>query len=259
MVDSQVPIGQGQRELFIGEKKIGKEDSAVSAMINQYKNNSNVQVVYVTIAAQTTFIKRAIEKLENAGASKNTIFVVAKASDPALYNYLSPISGITFAEGLAGEGKDVLVIFDNLTRHARVYRQISLLMKRAPGREAYPGDIFYLHANLLERGGNFTDKAGGGSITVIPLVEVISEDVTDYITTNLMSITDGHVLFSRALYHAGRRPAINTSFSVSRLGGKAQSKVIRELSNKLKSIIAKYSEVESLMGFGGEVQEDTKK
>jgi F-type H+-transporting ATPase subunit alpha len=258
LIDSQIPIGRGQRELFIGEKKIGKEDAAVSAMVNQSINKSGVYVVYVAIASQTSFVKRTVEKLAKTGADKNTIFMVAMSSDSAPHNYLAPMSGMSMAESLAAEGKDVLIILDNLTRHARIYRQISLLLKRAPGREAYPGDIFYLHSRLLERSGKFSKSVGGGSITAIPLVEVASEDVTDYITTNLMSITDGHILFTRALYHAGRRPAINSSFSVSRLGGKAQNKVIREFSNQFKQKIGGYTEMESLISLGSEVQESTK-
>ncbi|MCX6013498.1 MAG: F0F1 ATP synthase subunit alpha [Chloroflexi bacterium] len=259
MIDSQIPIGRGQRELIIGEKRIGKEEVAVATMINQSINKSNVIVVYVTIGSQTAFIKRVVEKLVVNKAINNTIVVLGMASDPASLNYLSPLTGVSIAEDFASQGKDVLVIFDNLTRHARTYRQISLLLKRSPGREAYPGDIFYLHSRLLERCGKFNQKAGGGSITAIPLVETVSEDITDYITTNLMSITDGHILFTKALYHQGRRPAISTELSVSRIGGKAQSKNLRELSNDLKMVIGKYAELETLTNFGTELQEDTRK
>ena len=257
IIDSLIPIGRGQRELFISEKKIGKEETAVSVMINQVKNSTGIYVVYVTVGAQTSFIKRTIEKIEKNKAEKNTIFIVGRASDSAPLNYLAPMAGVTIAEGLAMQGKDVLIIFDNLTRHARIYRQISLLLKRAPGREAYPGDIFYLHSRLLERCGKFSSKVGGGSITAIPLVEIVNEDVTDYITTNLMSITDGHVLFTRSLFHQGRRPAIDTEYSVSRIGGKAQTAILRDLANDLKLKIGQYNEVESLANFGTELQEET--
>lgn len=259
MIDSQIPIGKGQRELIIGEKRIGKEDVAVATMINQSLNQSNVIVVYITIGSQTAFIKRVVEKLIDSCAIGNTVMVLGMASDPASLNYLSPLAGMSIAEDFATHGHDVLVIFDNLTRHARTYRQISLLLKRSPGREAYPGDIFYLHSRLLERCGKFSQKVGGGSITALPLVETVSEDITDYITTNLMSITDGHILFTKGLYHQGRRPAISTELSVSRIGGKAQSKILRELSNDLKMIIGRFSELETLTNFGTELQEETLK
>lgn len=259
LIDSQIPIGRGQRELLIGEKRIGKEDTTVAIMLNQKLNKTGVVTIYVTIGAQTSFIKRAVEKLNQTKANKNTVFVVGDASDPASLNYLSPLVGMSIAEEFAARGKDVLIIFDNLTRHARIYRQISLLLKRAPGREAYPGDIFYLHSRLLERAGKFSNQVGGGSITALPLVETISDDITDYITTNLMSITDGHILFTKALYHQGRRPAISTELSVSRIGGKAQIKLFRDLSNDLKLIIGQYAELESLTSFGTELQPETLK
>lgn len=257
LIDALVPIGRGQRELIIGEKRIGKEDSAVATMINQAVNKSGVVVVYVTVGSQTAFIKRVVEKLSSTKALENTVFVLGMASDPASLNYLSPLTGVSIAEDFAKQGRDVLIIFDNLTRHARTYRQISLLLKRAPGREAYPGDIFYLHSRLLERCGKFSQKVGGGSITALPLVETVSEDITDYVTTNLMSITDGHVLFTKGLYHQGRRPAISTELSVSRIGGKAQSRNLRELSNDLKMVIGRYNELEALTNFGTELQNET--
>lgn len=259
MIDSQIPIGRGQRELLIGEKRIGKEDTAVAIMLNQKLNNTGVIVIYVTIGAQTSFIKRVVEKMRQTKAIENSVFVVGNASDSASLNYLSPLSGMSIAEEFASRGKEVLIIFDNLTRHARIYRQISLLLKRAPGREAYPGDIFYLHSRLLERAGKFSDQVGGGSITALPLVETISDDITDYITTNLMSITDGHVLFTKTLFHQGRRPAISTELSVSRIGGKAQTKLFRDLSNDLKLILGQYVELESLTSFGTELQQATQK
>ncbi|HUD20960.1 MAG TPA: hypothetical protein VMQ44_02750, partial [Candidatus Saccharimonadales bacterium] len=207
----------------------------------------------------TVFVKRAIEKITTSDALKNTIFVVARASDSAPINYLAPLTSIRIAEELASKGMDVLIIFDNLTRHARIYRQISLLLKRAPGREAYPGDIFYLHSSLLEKCGRFDESVGGGSITAIPLVETSSSDITDYITTNLMSITDGHVLFTRVLYHQDRFPAVSTDYSVSRIGGRAQKPVFRDLSHKLKVILGRYHEIENLTSFGTEIQQETSK
>lgn len=258
MIDSQVPIGRGQRELYIGERRIGKEEAAIDTVINQTLNKTGVISIYVTIGSQTAFIKRAVEKIKSKGAIKNCIFIVGRASDSAPMNFLAPLTAVTIAESLAQKNKDVLVVFDNLTRHARTYRQISLLLKRAPGREAYPGDIFYLHSRLLERCGRFTQAVGGGSITAIPLVETVTEDITDYITTNLMSITDGHVLFTKALYHQGRRPAISTEYSVSRIGGKAQLPVLRNLSTELKTAIGRFNELEKLNSFANELQEETK-
>jgi len=258
LIDSQIPIGCGQRELFIGEKRIGIEETAVNILVNQAINNTGVIVIYVTIGAQSSFIKRMVDIITEKDALKNTVIVVGRASDPAPLNYLAPFFGVRLAEDLAEKGKNVLVIFDNLTRHARVYRQISLLLKHAPGREAYPGDIFYLHARLLERCGCFDDQVGGGSITAIPIVETVGEDITDYITTNLMSITDGHVLFLRSLFHKDRRPAISVEYSVSRVGGKAQSVIFRDLSNELKIKIGRYNELEALTSFGTELQKETK-
>jgi len=259
LIDSQIPIGRGQRELFIGEKRIGKEETAVQIFKNQLINQSGVVSIYVTIGIQTSFVKRMVEEISQAEALNNTVIIVGRASDPAPLNYLAPFAGVRIAEEMAERGKDVLIIFDNMTRHARIYRQISLLLKRAPGREAYPGDIFYLHARLLERCGRFSDEVGGGSITAIPIVETVSEDITDYITTNLMSITDGHVLFLRSLFHKDRRPAISTEYSVSRIGGRTQSAVFRDLSNELKIRIGRYDEIENLANFGAELQKDTLK
>lgn len=257
LIDSQIPIGKGQRELFIGEKRIGKEETASNIFINQAANSPDMIVIFVTIGAQTSFVKRVVESIAKTNAGKNTLVVVGRASDSASLNYLAPLSAIRIAEEFASRGKDVLIIFDNMTRHARIYRQISLLLKRAPGREAYPGDIFYLHAKLLERCGRFGDEVGGGSITAIPIVETVGEDITDYITTNLMSITDGHVLFLRSLYHKDRRPAISVEYSVSRIGGRAQKAVFRDLSNELKTKIGRFNELEALANFGAELQKET--
>jgi len=256
IIDSQIPIGRGQRELLVGDKKIGKGDTAAAVIGNQVKINSGVLGIYVTIDAQTTAIKRRISQLEKYGALEKTVFIVARASDPSSINYLAPMSAMTIAEFFAKEGRDVLIVFDNLTRHAKVYRQISLLLKRPPGREAYPGDVFYLHSRLLERCGCFSSKVGGGSITALPIVETQSEEITDYITTNLMSITDGHILFRLGLANKGIRPAVDSGFSVSRIGGRAQPPIIRELSDRLKVEIVRYSEVEKYAMFGSELQKE---
>lgn len=257
IIDSQIPIGVGQRELFVGDKKIGKGEVGVAIIANQTRTNSGIISIYVGIDHQTPAIKRRIQQLKDADALKNTIVIAGRASDSASMNYLAPMTAVTIAEVLAAEGKDVLVVFDNLTRHAKVYRQLSLLLNRAPGRDAYPGDVFYLHSRLLERCGRFSDNSGGGSITAIPIVGIQGEEITDYITTNLMSITDGHILFRTALANQGIRPAIDSGFSVSRIGGRAQPKVLRQLSDQLRMLIVNYHEVEKYVAFGTELQADT--
>ncbi len=258
IIDSQVPIGLGQRELFIGEKKVHKADVGMGIITNQARINSDVISIYVTIDVESSTVKRKIEQLEESGSLKNSVIIIGRSSDPASVNYIAPMTAVTIAEYFANKGKDVLVIFDNLTSHAKVYRQISLLLNRAPGREAYPGDIFYLHARLLERCGAFSESAGGGSITAIPIVETQgTEDITDYLSTNLMSITDGHVLFRLSLSNKGIQPAVDSGFSVSRIGGRAQHPIMRELSDLLKNIIIKYHEVEKYLIFDSEMKKET--
>ncbi|KKP69930.1 hypothetical protein A2X44_01830 [candidate division CPR3 bacterium GWF2_35_18] len=257
LIDSQIPIGKGQRELFIGEKKIKKSDVAAAIIANQTKINSNVASIFVTIDAESTHVKRRLSQLYQYGAFRNTIVILSRSSDPASLNYIAPMTGMTIAETLAGLGKDVLIVFDNLTAHAKVYRQLSLLLNRPPGREAYPGDIFYLHTRLLERCGSFSDKVGNGSITAIPIVETQSEEFTDFITTNLMAITDGHILFRQSLANKGIQPAIDIGYSVTRIGGKSQPKLLRELSDKLKTVIIRYHEVEKFISLGTEIQKNT--
>lgn len=257
IIDSQIPIGLGQREIFIGEKKVHKSDVAMDIICNQTMIGSGVICIYVAIDAETSSIKRKIEQLKKTDALKNTIVVIGRSSDPSSLNYVAPMTAVSIAEGFASEGKDVLIVFDNLTAHAKVYRQISLLLNRAPGREAYPGDVFYLHARLLERCGAFSKAVGGGSITAIPLVETQGEEMTDYISTNLMSITDGHVLFRQALSNKGIQPAIDSGFSVSRIGGRVQPPLLRELADQIKIIIIRYHEVEKYMVFGTEIKAET--
>lgn len=258
VIDSQIPIGLGQRELLLGEKKVGNDDIAVDIIINQAKNNTGVLCVYVAIDAESAATKRRIERMEAEGALKNTVVIVGRTSESASINYIAPMVGATIAEWFASKGKDVLIVFDNLTRHAKVYRQLSLLLNRPASREAFPGDIFYLHSRLLERCGAFNEAGGGGTITALPVVETQSEEATDYITTNLMSITDGHVLFKLSLANKGIQPPIDSGFSVSRLGGRAQDPVMRAMSSELKQIVIRYSEVERFMSFGSELHGDTK-
>jgi F-type H+-transporting ATPase subunit alpha len=256
-IDSQIPVGLGQRELLIGDKKIGKSDLGIATIGHNRKIGSGLVSIYVAIDAQTTAVKRRITQLDSYDARGDAVVIVGRASDAAILNYLAPMTAVTIAEEFARRGRDVLVIFDNLTRHAKIYRQLSLLLKRSPGREAYPGDVFYLHARLLERCGKFSDTVGGGSITAMPVVETQGEEITDYITTNLMSITDGHILFSQSLANRGVRPAIDGSFSVTRIGGRVQLKLLRYLSDQLKGTIVRYNEVEKFAMFGTELQQET--
>lgn len=257
-IDSQIPIGLGQRELLLGERKAGNDDLAVDVICNQAKNNTGVTCIYVAIDAESAATKRRIERIQNAGALANTVVILGRTSESASINYIAPMVGATLAEWFASKNKDVLLVLDNMTRHAKVYRQLSLLLNRPASREAYPGDIFYLHSRLLERCGAFNEQAGGGTITALPVVETQTEEATDYITTNLMSITDGHVLFKHNLSNRGIQPPIDTGFSVSRIGGRAQDPIMRALSIKFKQIIISYSELERFLSFGSDLREETR-
>lgn len=250
MIDSQIPIGLGQRELLLGERKSGQNDLAVDIICNQARLNTGLISVYVIVDAETALAKRRIERLASEGALKNTVVVLGRAAQAASLNYVAPMAGTSIAEWFADSGRDVLIIYDDMSRHAKVYRQLSLLLNRPASREAYPGDIFYLHSRLLERSGAFNEQAGGGSITALPIVETQTEEATDFITTNLMSITDGHVLFRQTLANKGVTPAVDSGFSVSRIGGRAQHRLIRELSEKIKSITIRYAEIERFLAFG---------
>jgi len=252
-IDSQIPLGLGQRELLLGERNSGQTDLAIDIICNQARMNTGLICIYVNIDAEAAAAKRRIERLSQQGALKNTVVVLGRTSEAASLNYIAPMSGAAIAEWFASQGKDVLIVFDDLTHHAKVYRQISLLLERPASREAYPGDIFYLHSRLLERAGSFNASAGGGTITALPVVETQSEDATDYITTNLMSITDGHVLFRQTLANQGEQPPIDSGFSVSRIGGQAQPPLIRALSEKIKGILIRYEEVNKFMSFGTEL------
>lgn len=257
-IDSQIPIGLGQRELLLGEKKSGQNDLAIDIICNQSRLDTGLICVYVAIDAETAAAKRRIERLQQQGVLKQTVVVMGRTAEAASLNYIAPMVGATIAEWFAAKGKDVLIVFDDLTRHAKVYRQMSLLLERPATREAYPGDVFYLHSRLLERSGAFNESAGGGTITALPIVETQTEDTTDYITTNLMSITDGHVLFRRTLANRGNQPPIDNGFSVSRIGGRAQLPLIRTLSEKLKGVMIKYEELASLMSFGSELSVESR-
>lgn len=255
VIDSQIPVGYGQRELIVGQKQMGKSDLAAAIINNQTKQDTEVVSVYVGVGIQSGAMQRRINQLKSGGSIENSVVVVARSNQSSALNYIAPMTGMTIAEDFAKEGRNVLIVFDNLTRHARFYRQLALLAKRPSGREAYPGDIFYLHARLLERAGCFNKKVGGGSITALPIAETRGEEITDYITTNLMSITDGHILFRQELAYKNISPPIDSGFSVSRIGGRAQPEALRKFSGELKSIITQYHELEKYGGLGTELKE----
>jgi F-type H+/Na+-transporting ATPase subunit alpha len=257
LIDSQIPVGRGQRELLLGERNTGQNELATSVIINQVKLQSGVISIYVAIDAESAATKRRIERLTEAGAMDNTIFIFGRTAAAASINYIAPMVGVSIAEWFAAKGHNVLIIFDDLTRHAKVYRQLSLLLDRPASREAYPGDIFYLHSRLLERCGAFNHYGGNGTVTALPIVETPTEEATDYITTNLMSITDGHILFRQALVNKGVQPAVDSGFSVSRIGGRVQRKLLREISEELKEILIRYTEIERFLAFGSDLNSES--
>ena len=249
-IDTLVPIGKGQRQLLVGNRSTGKTSAAINAIINQ--KNKNVICIYVAIAQRRAHVARLIDNLEQNGALDYTIIIVADAAQKALHHYLAPYVGSSVAEYFSDQGKDVLIVYDDLSNHATAYREISLLMQRSPGREAYPGDIFYLHSRLLERAGSFIN---GGSITALPIAQIQEDDITAYIPTNLISITDGQLFFDTALFNTGIKPAINTELSVSRVGGSAQPKIINKLSRALRLDLAQYHELSAFSQFGADLDE----
>lgn len=257
MIDSQIPIGKGQRELLLGERNTGQNDLATSVIVNQSKLQTGVICIYVAIDAESASMKRRINRLIKEDAMKNTVVIFGRTASAATLNYIAPMVGVSIAEWFSAKGHNVLVVFDDLTRHAKVYRQLSLLLNRPASREAYPGDIFYLHSRLLERCGAFNDFGGNGTITALPIVETPTEEATDFITTNLMSITDGHVLFRQMLANKGIQPPIDSGFSVSRIGGRVQPRLLRELSESLKEIIIHFSEVERFLAFGSDLNAES--
>lgn len=254
-IDSMTPIGRGQRELVIGDRQTGKTAIAIDTIINQ--KGKGVYCIYVGIGQKMSSIVAVAEILEKHGAMKYTTIVSASSRASASLQYLAPYSGCAIAEELMYSGKDVLIIYDDLSKHAQAYRQLSLLLRRPPGREAYPGDIFYLHSRLLERAAKLNEELGSGSITAIPIVETQAGDITSYIPTNVISITDGQIYLESDLFYAGIRPAINVGLSVSRVGGKAQIKAMRQVAGKLRLDLAQYRELVTFTQFGTELDKTT--
>ncbi len=255
-IDSMIPIGRGQRELIIGDRQTGKTEIAVDTIINQ--KDTGVICIYVAIGQKSTSVAQLANELLRNGAMENTIIVSASASESAPLQYIAPYSGCAMAEYFREQGKDVLIIYDDLSKHAVAYRALSLLIRRPPGREAYPGDVFYLHSRLLERAACVAPEYGGGSITALPLIETQAGDVSAYIPTNVISITDGQIFLETELFHSGIMPAINPGISVSRVGGSAQLKAMKKVSGELKLLYSQYRELQSFAQFGSDLDADTK-
>jgi F-type H+-transporting ATPase subunit alpha len=255
-IDALIPIGRGQRELILGDRQTGKTSIAVDSIINQ--KDQNIICIYVAIGQKESKLARLVEKLNEKGALEYTIVVNAPASSPAAMQFISPYSATAIAEYFADKGKDVLVIYDDLSKHAVAYRELSLLLRRPPGREAYPGDVFYIHSRLLERSCNLSDEEGGGSITSLPIIETQAGDISAYIPTNVISITDGQIFLESDLFYKGIRPAINIGLSVSRVGSAAQTKPMKKVAGKLKLALAQFRELEAFSQFSGDLDPQTR-
>ena len=256
-IDSMIPIGRGQRELIIGDRQTGKTTLAVDNIINQ--RGKDVICIYVAIGQKNSTVATLVEDLTKAGAMDYTIVVASTASELAPLQYIAPYSGCAMGEYFMNKGKDVLVVYDDLSKHAVAYRALSLLIRRPPGREAYPGDVFYLHSRLLERAARLNDDNGGGSLTALPIIETQAGDVSAYIPTNVISITDGQIFLETELFHSGIMPAVNPGISVSRVGGNAQIKAMKKVSGTLKLAYSQYRELQSFAQFGSDLDEDTKR
>ena len=256
-IDSMIPIGRGQRELIIGDRQTGKTEIAIDTIINQ--KGKDVICIYVAIGQKNTSVVQIARTLEKAGAMEYTTIVSASASESAPIQYIAPYSGCAMAEYFREKGRDVLIVYDDLSKHAVAYRALSLLIRRPPGREAYPGDVFYLHSRLLERSACVADEYGGGSITALPIIETQAGDVSAYIPTNVISITDGQIFLETELFHSGIMPAINPGISVSRVGGSAQLKAMKKVSGELKLLYSQYRELKAFSQFGSDLDADTKK
>ncbi len=255
-IDSMIPIGRGQRELIIGDRQTGKTEIAIDTIINQ--KDTDVICIYVAIGQKNTSVVNLVNTLTKAGAMDYTIVVSASASESSPLQYIAPYSGCAMAEYFRAKGRDVLIVYDDLSKHAVAYRALSLLIRRPPGREAYPGDVFYLHSRLLERAACVSEEYGGGSITALPIIETQAGDVSAYIPTNVISITDGQIFLETELFHSGVMPAINPGISVSRVGGSAQKKSMKKVSGELKLLYSQYRELQSFAQFGSDLDADTK-
>ncbi|WP_026895765.1 F0F1 ATP synthase subunit alpha [Clostridiisalibacter paucivorans] len=255
-IDSMFPIGRGQRELIIGDKQTGKTAIATDTIINQ--KGEDVICIYVAIGQKNSTVAKIVETLDSKGAMDYTIVVSATASELAPLQYIAPYAGVTIGEEFMFNGKDVLIIYDDLSKHAVAYRTMSLLLRRPPGREAYPGDVFYLHSRLLERSAKLNEKNGGGSITALPIIETLAGDISAYIPTNVISITDGQIFLESELFFSGQRPAVNAGLSVSRVGGAAQIKAMKKVSSKLKLELSQYRELAAFAQFGSDLDKDTR-
>ena len=255
-IDAMVPIGKGQRELIIGDRQTGKTALAVDTIINQ--RGRNVRCFYVAIGQKISTVKNVMEELAHHNALSYTTVVFAGASDPAPMQYIAPYAGCAMAEHVMEEGGDALIVYDDLSKHAVAYRSMSLLLRRPPGREAYPGDVFYLHSRLLERAAQLSAKKGGGSITALPIVETMAGDISAYIPTKVISITDGQIFLEESLFHSGIRPALNVGLSVSRVGGAAQTPAVRKSAGQLRLDLSQYREMKVFSQFGSDLDESTR-
>lgn len=256
-IDSMIPVGKGQRELIIGDRQTGKTAIAIDTILNQ--KGKDVICIYVAIGQKQSTVAHIVNTLEEFGAMDYSIVVAGTASESAPLQYLAPYAGCSMGEYFMHKGKDVLIIYDDLSKHAVAYRTMSLLLRRPPGREAYPGDVFYIHSRLLERAAKLSKENGGGSLTALPIIETLAGDVTAYIPTNVISITDGQIFLESDLFHSGQRPAVNAGISVSRVGGNAQIKAMKQVSGTLRLELAQYRELESFAQFGSDLDKDSKK
>ena len=257
-IDAMVPIGRGQRELLIGDRQTGKTAIAVDTMINQHRQNTGVINIYVAIGQKLSKVARLVERLKREGVMDQTIVVATSAADPASLQYLAPYAGASLGEYFRDNGQHALIIFDDLTKHAAAYRQMSLLLRRPPGREAYPGDVFYLHSRLLERAAKLSDELGAGSLTALPIIETQAGDISAYIPTNVISITDGQIFMETALFYQGIRPAISVGLSVSRVGGNAQTKAVKSVAKSLRIDLAQFRELAAFAQFSTDLDAETR-
>jgi F-type H+-transporting ATPase subunit alpha len=256
-VDALIPIGRGQRELIIGDRQTGKTAIALDTIINQ--KGKDLLCIYVAIGQKQSSVAQVVGTLEKAGAMEYTTVVSASAADPAALQYLAPFAGCAIGEDFMEQGRDALIVYDDLSKHAQSYRQVSLLLRRPPGREAYPGDVFYLHSRLLERSARLDEEYGGGSLTALPIIETQAGDVSAYIPTNVISITDGQIFLESDLFYAGVRPALNIGISVSRVGGSAQTKAMKKVAGRLKLELSQYRELAAFAQFGSDLDASTQR